>query len=276
MEATPRARPEAPVSGDRAGAAPDTPPGQTIRSAAAPPEKSANETARAASGQTDDLLRFIRALEAPRGYDDYERRIPIPPPRPLTGMRLGAVLDWQRAVRAAGAPSSAAGGYQIIYPTLARLVRDHGLATDSVFDAAFQDRLARLLIAECGPRPDRRLTSAHPGFGNCLAGIWAALPLTSGAGRGRSAHHGVAGNRALTTPETVLALLAGQAVALPTHRPARSVGSAQSAGADQRDAPLAFGALRVDAVNSALQSVQGTGRLTPSLRTWSLDPYASN
>ena len=29
------------------------------------------------TGLTTDLLTFIRALEAPRGYDDYERRIPL-------------------------------------------------------------------------------------------------------------------------------------------------------------------------------------------------------
>ena len=162
--------------------------------------------------QTTDLLTFIRRLEAPRGYDDYERRIPIAPPHPLTQMRLGEVLDWQRRVRAAGAPSTAAGGYQIIYPTLLRLVQKHDLDLNAVFDAVLQDRLAQRLIAECGPRPKVTAQSAHRRFANCLAGIWAALPLTTGPGRGRSAYHGVAGNRALTSPETVLALLAGTPV----------------------------------------------------------------
>ncbi|MYH31365.1 MAG: hypothetical protein F4137_21565, partial [Acidobacteria bacterium] len=81
----------------------------------------------AAPDRTTDLLEFIRALEAPRGHDDYERRIPVPPPKPLTGMTIGEVLDWQADVRRAGAPSTAAGGYQVIRATLERLVRTHGI-----------------------------------------------------------------------------------------------------------------------------------------------------
>ena len=63
---------------------------------------------------TTDLLTFIRTLEAPRGYGDYERRIRIPPPKPLTAMTVGEVLDWQVRLRRAGAISTAVGGYQII------------------------------------------------------------------------------------------------------------------------------------------------------------------
>ena len=226
----------------------------------APPERPASTTtsapAQQAPKQTADLLTFIRALEAPRGYDDYERRIPIAPPRPLTAMRLGAVLDWQRQVRAAGAPSTAAGGYQIIYPTLSRLMRDYGIGRAAVFDAALQDRLARLLIAECGPRPDPDATRAHPRFGSCLARIWAALPLTSGENRGLSAHHGVAGNRALTTPDTVLALLAGQMVALQ-RRPAPDPRMTRIRRAFQDSGSFSFGVVGAEDVNSALHPSQG-------------------
>ena len=122
-------------------------------------------------------------------------------------MRVGEVLDWQKRVRAAGAPATAAGGYQVIYKTLRRLVTRHGIALDARFTPALQDRLARHLINECGPKGPR---ARHPRYGNCLAGIWAALPLTSGPGKGRSAYYNLAGNRALTSPETLLALLAGQ------------------------------------------------------------------
>ena len=227
---------------------------------------------------TTDLLTFIRALEAPRGYTDYERRIPLPPPKPLTAMSLGAVLDWQVRVRQTGAPSTAAGGYQIIYPTLARLMRVHGLDRKRLFDAATQDHLARLLIAECGRKGAPR---THALYGNCLAGIWAALPLTHGPRKGRSAHHGVAGNRALTTAQTVLALLAGQPVALPSQTSAWAR-TGPSASADR----LAFDAARrpvetrqgglpaLEEINDALRAAKGTGRLTRSVRTWKRDPYA--
>ena len=225
---------------------------------------SASEAA-ATPRTTTDLLAFIRAIEAPRGYDDYESRIPVSPPRPLTRMTLGEVLEWQARVRAAGAPSTAAGGYQVIHATLERLVRAHGLDRDALFDGQLQDRLARLLIAECGdPGPPSR----QPRFANCLAGIWAALPLMSGPEKGRSAYEGVAGNRALTSPETVLALLAGQPVRLPDGAP----DSRPRAVSDE--VVLAFGAVRLNRIASAMRGAAQAGTLTPSVRDWSFDPYA--
>ncbi|WP_170565635.1 hypothetical protein [Ruegeria atlantica] len=233
-------------------------------------------------GTTTDLLTFIRALEAPRGYADYERRISLPPPKPLTAMTVGEVLDWQLRVRRSGAPSSAAGGYQIIYPTLSRLVRRHGVARTSRFDAKTQDRLARLLIAECGGKGPKR---NHPRYGNCLAGIWAALPLTQGAGKGRSAHHGVAGNRALTTPETMLTLLAGHPVTIGPQAPDPAKALARIGHALDTQ-PLAFGARRIPVetrpipslsdINTALREARRDNTLTPSVRTWKRDPYAQD
>ena len=224
----------------------------------------ASETS-ASPRTTTDLLAFIRAIEAPRGYDDYEARIPVAPPRPLTRMTLGEVLDWQARVRKAGAPSTAAGGYQVIHATLERLVRAHGLDRDALFDGPMQDRLARLLIAECGdPGPPSR----QPRFANCLAGIWAALPMTSGPEKGRSAYEGVAGNRALASPETVLALLAGQPVRLPEG----AFDTRPRAVSDE--AVLAFGAVRLNRIASAMRGAAQAGTLTPSVRDWSFDPYA--
>ena len=229
---------------------------------------------------TTDLLRFIRALEAPRGYADYERRISLPPPKPLTAMSIGEVLDWQVRVRRSGAPSSAAGGYQIIHPTLKRLVTKYDIPRSRRFDAGLQDHLARLLIGECGRKGAK---SNHPRYGNCLAGIWAALPLTQGVNRGRSAHHGVAGNKALTHPETLLALLAGQPVRLPSRSRAAPppLDPAQTAEALRRigqsvTQPLAFGARRitVEEINTAMRKARRDNTLTPSIRSWKRDPYA--
>ena len=219
----------------------------------------------AGDGTTTDLLAFIRALEAPRGYDDFERRIPLPPPRPLTAMTLGEVLDWQGRVRTAGAPSTAAGGYQVIRATLERLVRTHGLDRNALFDVPMQDRLARLLVGECGdPGPPSR----HPRFADCLAGIWAALPLATGPKRGRSAYDGVAGNRALASPETVLAVLAGRPAPLPSGVPE----GGPPAVADE--AVLAFGAVRLSRIRTAMRAAAQDGTLTPSIHDWSFDPYA--
>ena len=220
--------------------------------------------AAAAPDTTTDLLELVRALEAPGGYDDYERRIGIPPPRPLTRMSLDEVMDWQSRVRLAGAPSTAAGGYQVIRATLARLVRTHGLDRAALFDAAMQDRMARLLVAECGePGPPSR----HPRFADCLAGIWAALPLATGSRRGRSAYDGVAGNRALTDPGTVLAVISGEAVRLPQ-------GGAGGPPAVADEAVLAFGAVRLRRISAAMQGAAQAGTLSPSIHDWSFDPYA--
>ena len=242
-----------------------------------PPTSPAQAGPRTGEGAptTTDLLTFIRALEAPGGYDDYERRIALAPPVRLTAMTVGAVLDWQDRVRRTGAPSTAAGGYQIIHPTLSRLVRDYGIDRTARFDAAMQDRLARLLVAECGSRPGPGATAVHPRFGNCLATIWAALPLTSGPNRGLSVHHGVAGNRALTTSAAVLTLLGGEAVPL-RRSSSRAAGLAQPRGAGTRQ-PLAFGTVRVGMadVGAAMRGAARTGSLTPSVRTWEFDPYAS-
>ena len=233
------------------------------------------------TGTTTDLLAFIRALEAPRGYIDYERRISLAPPKPLTAMTVGEVLDWQVRVRRSGAPSTAAGGYQIIYPTLKRLVSKHGIARARLFNAATQDHLARLLIGECGRKGPTR---NHPRYGNCLAGIWAALPLTHGPKRGRSAYHGVAGNKALTHPDIVLDLLAGLPVTLPTYRTRQPLNPAQAAQALRRignsigNRPLAFGASRitVEEINTALRKARRDNTLTPPIKTWKRDPYAQN
>ena len=37
---------------------------------------------------------------------------------------------------------------------------------------------------------------------------------------------------------------------------------------------LAFGAVRLRRIQSAVRAATGTGTLTPSIRDWSLDPYA--
>ncbi|MCY4288571.1 MAG: hypothetical protein OXC63_08260 [Aestuariivita sp.] len=221
----------------------------------------------------EDLLTFIRALEAPDGYNDYERRIRIAPPQPLTKMTVGEVLAWQQQSRRLKTASTAAGGYQIIYPTLSRLVRTYNIDRNRTFDARLQDELARHLLAECGARPTTRNTKAHPRYGNCLASIWASLPRTAGKRRGYSAHHGIAGNKALTTPEVVLAVLAGEQTL-----PIVPNGSRRASGSRHRPPKpkqLAFGAVRIADANAAMRKTNNKADLTPSVHKWAFDPYAS-
>ena len=224
--------------------------------------------------RTSDLLTFIRHLEAgAEGYDAYERRISVAPPKRLTAMRVGEVLAWQRRVRNAGNPSTAAGGYQIIRKTLDRLVRKGAVSRTALFNAETQDHLARTLIGECGSR------AAPTRFANCLARIWAALPLVSGPNRGRSAHHGVAGNRALTRPQTVLALLSGKPVTVaPGSAPDSGTKAVMPAGgpavsrSDLRYRTIARPSRA--SISKAMRQASKDGTLTPSVRKWEIDPYA--
>ncbi len=225
----------------------------------------------ASTPHTRDLLTFIRALEAPRGYDDYERRIPLPPPKNLTAMSVGEVLAWQGRVRAASAPSTAAGGYQIIRATLQKLLDTGVVSRADTFDPATQDRLARALIAECGAKGP---PAHHPRYGNCLAGIWAALPLTAGPNTGRSAHHGLAGNRALTRPATVLALLAGKPVPLRRNPPPATPRTIRIKGGVNFSLTSTAPLVSRSDISSAMRGAARANTLTPSVRSWTRDPYA--
>ena len=147
------------------------------------------------------ILDFIAQFEAPNGYDSIHAATREALPMPLTQMRMHEVLSWQRNVRPR-VVSTAVGRYQFTYRTLTRLSRDYNVDPDRLFDDDLQDELANRLIDECG-YGKRHLAS----FGNCLAIVWAALPRVTGKSAGRSAWHGVAGNRALVSRKTFIQFL---------------------------------------------------------------------
>ena len=157
-----------------------------------------------ASSQAD-LLKFIRHYEAGGNYQRYYAGIRKAPAKPITQMTVAGVLTWQKSL--GKTRSTAAGAYQIIRPTLKSLVRKHNINPNAKFDIKMQDHLAKLLISNC---EYKNTQSDNIRFANCLAGIWAALPLVSGPNKGRSKYHGIAGNRALTKPHNVLAMLSGK------------------------------------------------------------------
>lgn len=160
----------------------------------------------AARAYTEDrVLDLIGMLEAPGGYDTVYLGVRQNPPRPITSMTVGEVLQWQRDTVGAGSVSSAAGRYQIIRPTLQSLV-DQGVVTPGTqFDAATQDRLGRHLLRETGYRSgDTSAASA-----NAIARVWAALPRVGGSGEGLSMYEGIAGNHALISAETFMGVLNG-------------------------------------------------------------------
>lgn len=97
-------------------------------------------------------LDFIARYEAPGGYDQVHAAVPETPPRPLTAMSIREVLAWQKQIRPR-AVSTAAGRYQIIHDTLARLAETYGIDPEQRFDPAMQARLGQLLLDECGTEP---------------------------------------------------------------------------------------------------------------------------
>ena len=151
----------------------------------------------------DTMLEFIGSLEAPGGFDTVYYGARIAPTRPITTMRVGEVLDWQRRTVRGGSVSSAAGRYQIVRPTLKRLVDTGVVSRDETFSPQVQTRLGRHLLRETGYRAGD--TSAATA--NRIAGVWAALPRIGGAGAGRSVYEGIAGNHALVKAGTYQGVL---------------------------------------------------------------------
>ncbi|WP_299749836.1 hypothetical protein [uncultured Tateyamaria sp.] len=154
------------------------------------------------TANSEQVRAFIRHYEATSDYDLYHPGMKRAPPRPLTQMTVGEVMAWQKSQ--GDVISTASGAYQIIQRTLRGLVNKHGIDRNALFDRQMQDHLADLLLLECKARRNNVVR-----YGNCIAYIWAALPLLSGPNTGKSAYDGIAGNRALTTTKNFMTLLQG-------------------------------------------------------------------
>lgn len=163
---------------------------------------------------------LIREAEARSSYDTPSDFTIIAPPRALTEMTLDEVDAWQGANIAAGAQSTAAGGYQIIRGTLAGLRESLGLTGAEKFDAGMQDRLGIELMREAGLDAYKSGAIGADDFADSLAAVWAALPLEDG----RSVYAGDGLNAAHVARDTVMDILAGvryDAASLPPPRMSR-------------------------------------------------------
>lgn len=161
------------------------------------------------------LLNVIGRAEAPRGYDQIWGGINLAdyPPKPLTQMTIGQVLDWQDSIDSRY-NSEASGRYQFIEDTLRRIYRKAGLTRNDLFNAANQDRLAIVLINEKGLSRYRAGRMTPKQFGDKLARVWAGLPVHSTqrghkrtVQRGQSYYAGDSLNRATISPEAVEAAI---------------------------------------------------------------------
>jgi hypothetical protein len=166
-----------------------------------------------------DVLGLIQQIEADRGFDQVTGFARIAPERPITTMTVNEVLDWQRRNIAAGAQSSAAGGFQIINSTLRSLVQDMDLTGSELFDEAMQTAMAVQLMRRRGLDDWRTGRLSDEQFANNLAQEWAALPVVTGPRAGRSFYAGDGLNASRTTPQAILGALRGQG-GQPRSRPA--------------------------------------------------------
>ena len=155
------------------------------------------------------FLGFLGLMEGPDGYDDITGFARIEPKKPITSMTVNEVLEYQRLLRGKGSRSSAVGRYQFIHETLLYLTRRHDIDREQLFDSRMQDYLSRMEMIRCG---FYEIDTPVIELGNCLARIWAALPLLSGSRRGQSRYRKTGINRALTSPRVVEALLRNRAM----------------------------------------------------------------
>lgn len=153
------------------------------------------------------ILSLIGTFEGPDGYDTIYNGSRVRPEKPITQMTIEEVQDWQKRSVRAGAKSSAAGVYQFIQDSLRETAKKAGIPRSALFDRFTQDRMARSALRNCG---FYRHDVADSVIGDCLAGTWAALPLITGPKAGKSRYQGVAGNKSLTSIETVMRTVKGR------------------------------------------------------------------
>jgi len=170
------------------------------------------------AGTKEDLiLSFVGSLEAPRGYDDFERASARnPPAQPLTEMTIGEVMQWQDG-RIRGVETRAAGRYQMTggsdpEGTFVKAVRGAGLSESDRFTPEAQDRLGVYLLNARGLSSLSENGNVD-GYAHSLSQEWAILPKMTGPDPESSYYDKVQGNRAGVSPERVRAVLEKAAAA---------------------------------------------------------------
>lgn len=123
----------------------------------------------------------------------------------FTAMTIRQVLDWQADYIAKGSPSSAVGRYQFLNTTLEGLVKEHNIGTGQVFNEATQDTLAALLVQRRGGEAYINHQISKQDFAANLAKEWASLPMMVGDHPEKSYYQADGLNKALATPQQVLA-----------------------------------------------------------------------
>jgi muramidase (phage lysozyme) len=150
------------------------------------------------------LMSLIGTIESNDNYNAYFGN-PRNHEIKFTDMTIDEVMRWQADFIADGNASSAVGRYQIISTTLAGLVRELNINTNEKFSQQMQDRMAIALFERRGSTAfiNKEMTAEE--FATSLAKEWAALPKISGKNPNNSYYASDGLNKALTTPDKVLA-----------------------------------------------------------------------
>jgi conjugal transfer mating pair stabilization protein TraG len=121
----------------------------------------------------------------------------------FTEMSVAQVLQWQEEYVRQGSASSAVGRYQIVRPTLVKLVQELRLDTTVKFDERLQDRMAIALLERRGSLEyaDEKLSREQ--FAANLSQEWAALPKVMGANPQESYYAGDGINESRISIEAV-------------------------------------------------------------------------
>jgi hypothetical protein len=160
------------------------------------------------------LLQLINRAETNgRGYNTVYGGITqagISPPKPLVEMTIQEVLDFQDSIDHR-VDSEAMGMYQIVEDTLRGwnngqrgqtgwprprpagaqgLYEKAGLSASDLFNGPNQDKMAIVLLREKGLDQFLAGSLELATFANRVAGVWAGLPLVTGARRGQSQYEG--------------------------------------------------------------------------------------
>lgn len=153
----------------------------------------------------ENLRNLVRDAEG-WGYDTPSSYSLVAPDKPLSQMTLDEVDAWQAANIAAGAESTAAGGYQILRATLQEARGALGLSGDTLFSRATQDQLADWLMQRRGLDDFKAGRISAEEFADNLAGEWAAFPRADG----RSVYAGDGLNAARVERGLLLSVIGGQ------------------------------------------------------------------
>ena len=125
------------------------------------------------------LLDTIAVGESSGNYNAYFGQ-PANTSLKLTNMTIAEVLNWQTKYVQAGNASNAVGRYQIIQPTLEKLVKELRIHPSTQFNEALQDNMAITLMERRGSVDFAQHKISSEQFAANLAKEWAALPAVLG------------------------------------------------------------------------------------------------